>query len=266
MRENGHIQSVERGLKILEALGSSPTPLTLTEVAKRTALTSTTAQRFIHTLFSLGYLNRDENKRYSLGTKVLSLGFRFLNTSSLVSMARPYLDELSSDLEMTVNLTVLDDCDVLVLYRNEVRKFLKLDVHAGSKLFAFGSALGRVLLAALSDGEMAQRLNKMNIRQLTEKTIVSKEENIGEIMKARTNGYVVSDRELTMDLCSIAVPVNNKDNETVAAINVSIDVMRLINPEVMETARRKLFDKGRMISGNLGYDGPYPKIYYRNVA
>ncbi|MBW1790448.1 MAG: IclR family transcriptional regulator [Deltaproteobacteria bacterium] len=262
MRENGHVKSVERGLKILEILGSSSMPLTLTEVSNRAELTITTTQRFINTLFALGYLNRDENKRYALGTKVLSLGFQFLNTSSLVSMARPYLDELSSELEMTVNLTVLDDCDVLILYRSEVRKFLKLDVHAGSKLFAYGSALGRVLLASLDDEDMDRRLNEMNIQQLTEKTIVSKKDNIAEIVKARKNGYVVSDRELTMDLCSIAVPVNNKDNETVAAINVSIDVLRLGDPEVTETAKRKLFEKGRRISGNLGYGGRYPKIFH----
>jgi IclR family pca regulon transcriptional regulator len=262
MRENDHIASLERGLRVLEILGASPIPLTLTEVANRSKLTITTTQRFINTLSTLGYLNRDENKRYSLGTKVLSLGFQFLNASSLLSMAKPYLDELSSDLEMTVNLSVLDHCDVLILYRSEVRKFMKFDVHAGSKLIAYCSALGRLLLATLSDMEIMKRLNEMDLQKFTQKTIVSERANMLEIIKARENGYTISDRELTMDLCSIAAPINDKNETTIAAINVSLDVMRLQNPEIMEIAKRELFEKGILISKNLGYEGPYPKIYH----
>ena len=98
-------------------------------------------------------------------------------------------------------------------------------------------------------------------KKLTKKTIVSKQTNMMEIVKARKDGYAISDREQTMDLCSIAVPINDKDKKTVAAINVSLDVMRLDNPKIMETAKGNLFEKGQLISSNLGYKGPYPKIF-----
>ena len=262
MRDNNHINSVERALKILEILGESPRPLTLTEVANQAELTKTTTQRFMNTLSSLGYLNREENKRYFLGTKTLSLGFQFLNTSNLITMAKPYLDELSSQVEMTVNLGVLDNCDVLILHRKEVRKFFNFDIHSGSKLFAYGSALGSVLMAGLSDEEIDRRLDTMNIQQITPKTITSKKGIMEQIFKVRETGYAISDQEQTMDLCSLAAPLINKEKKTVAAINISLDPMKRNNPNIFESAKTKLFQKGELISRLLGYDGSYPKIFY----
>jgi len=262
IRDNNYINSVERALKILEIFGESPRPLNLTEVANRAKLTKTTTQRFINTLSSLGYLNREENKRYYLGTKILSLGFQFLNSSNLITLAKPYLDELSSELEMTVNLAVLDNCDVLILHRKEVSKFLRFDVHPGTKLLGYGSALGRVLLAGLSDGAIDNRLNAMDIRQITPQTITSKEAIVKQIVKTRETGYAISDQEQTMDLCSIAVPLNNEQKKTVAAINVSLDAMRRNSPVIVEKTKTKLFEKGELISRRLGYEGAYPKIFF----
>ena len=213
MRNKNHIKSVERALEILEIFGESSRPITLTEVANLAKLTKTTTQRFINTLFSLGYLNHEENKRYFLGTKILSLGFQFLNSSNLITMTKPYLDKFSSEVEMTFNLGVLDNCDVLILHRKEVRKFLKFDVHPGSKLLAYGSALGRVLLAGLSDGDINSRLNAMEVEKITPKTVVSKEAIMEQIVKTGETGYAISDQEQTMDLCSIAVPLTNEQKK-----------------------------------------------------
>jgi IclR family pca regulon transcriptional regulator len=261
MRDKDHITSLERGLRILEIFGESPRPLTLTEVSNQAKLTKTTTQRFINTLTSLGYLTREENKRYFLGTKILSLGFRFLNSSNLVTMAKPYLDELSSEVDMTVNLAVLDNCDVLILHRKEVRQFFKFDIHPGTKLLAYGSALGRVLLAGLSDADIDNRLSAMNIHQVTPKTIASKEAIMKQIREARKTGYAISDQEQTMDLCSIAVPLVSEQRRTVAAINVSLDAIRRGNSDTVDRAKEKLFEKGGLISRHLGYTGVYPKIF-----
>lgn len=264
MRDKNYINSVDRALRILEILGESPQPLTLTEVANSADLTKTTTQRFINTLTCLGYVNREENKRYFLGTKVLSLGFQFLDRSKLTTIVKPYLEELSSETEMTVNLAVLDYSDVLILHRREVRKFLKYDVHPGSKLLAYGSALGLVLMAGFDDQEIYTRLNAMDIRQLTPKTVTSRDIIMKQIVKTRKLGYAISDQEQSMDLCSIAVPILNKQKETLAAINVSMDVMRRNNPEIVEKARTQLFEKGDQISQLQGYVGPYPRIFVKN--
>ncbi|MCP4752514.1 MAG: IclR family transcriptional regulator [Proteobacteria bacterium] len=265
MRDNNHITSVERALAILEIFGDSPHPLTLTEVANRAGLSKTTTQRFLGTLVSLGYLNREENKRYFLGTRILSLGFQFLNSSSLIKLVKPYLDELSSEIDMTVNLGVLDNTDVLILYRNEVSRFLRFDIHAGSKLRVYGSGMGRALLAGLNDEKIERILDAIEIRRHTPMTLVSKEEIMEQIRVTRKTGIAVSDREQSMDLCSVGVPLLDEQHETTAAINVSMPVIRTSDPAVYKDAETKLVEKGEMISRRLGYVGPYP-AYRTNRA
>ena len=132
MRDSNHINSVARTLKILEVFGESSRPLTLTEVGNLTGLAKSTAQRFLDTLLFLGYLNREKDKRYTLSPRIISLAFHFLNTSNLGSLAKPYLDELSSELSMSTHLAVLDSCDIIILYRRQVRNFFNFGIYAGS--------------------------------------------------------------------------------------------------------------------------------------
>ncbi len=261
MRDKNFINSVERALNILEIFGDSPRPLTLTEVANKAGLTKTTTQRFINTLVSLGYLNREENKRYFLGTRILSLGFQYLNSSNLIMLVKPYLDELSSEIDMTVNLGVLDKSEVLILYRKEVLKFLRFDIHPGSKLLVYGSGMGRALLAGLSDTEIKKILDAVDIRRHTPMTFVTQKEIMEQIFATRKTGIAVSDREQSMDLCSVAVPLLNEQNELTAAINVSMPAIRSSDPEVYKDAEMKLVKKGEMISRRLGYVGPYPMYH-----
>ena len=175
LSERNSIQSLARGLNIMELFAKSSQPLTLTEIASQARLTKTTAQRFLNTLYFLGYIKREDNKRYVLSSRVLSLAYGFLNTSSLVKMAKPYLDEFSSELSKTVNLAVLDDVHTLCLYRKEVRRFMKFDIGPGSKFPCYAASLGKVLLSGLSDDELNKRINRIEFTQLTPKTILSRE-------------------------------------------------------------------------------------------
>ena len=259
MRDNNYIKSLERGLRILEIFGESSRLLTLTKIANLSNLNKTTTQRFLHTLCSLGYLNREEGKRYSLGTKILSLGFSFLNSSNLRTMVKPYLDEFSCELNKTVNLAVLDNLEILFLYRKEVKKFLNHDLQAGSKLPAYCTASGKILLAGLSDEELNKRISEMEFYQVSPKTITSKDRLWEEIIKTRKRGYSICDQELSMDLYSLAVPLINVQGKIVAAFNVSLEARDKEKLDI-ETIITKLIKKGELISHALGYQGPYPQF------
>jgi IclR family pca regulon transcriptional regulator len=259
MRDRNFILSLERGIRILEIFGESSRWLTLTEVAKLINLTKTTTQRFLHTLHSIGYLNMDENKRYSLSIKILSLGFSFLNSSNLTKLAKPYIDELSSELNKTVNLVVLDNLEIIYLYRKEVRRFLNYDLLAGSRLPAHCTAAGKILLAGLTDEELTKRINKAELNRLTPRTIISKKLLREEIIKARKRGYSISDRELSMDLYSLAVPLLIEQGKMVASINVTMDA-KDTDSQIKKESIFKLIEKGEQISRLLGYQGPYPQF------
>ena len=257
MHDTKSIQSLARGLSILELVAGSSQPATLTEIAKQAGLTKTTSQRFLNTLCSLGYLRRRNNKSYILNTRVLSLAYSFLNTSSLVRLAKPYLDELSSELGKTVNLAVLEDVHTLFLYRKEVRRFMTFDLGPGSKLPSYAGSLGKVLLAGLSHEEFDKRIDKIEFHPITPKTILSKKRLKEEIIETRERGYGICDQELSLDMYSIAAPVIDKQGEVVAAINVSMEFHFKGSPD-LESTIKKVIEKGRVISGNLGYNGPYP--------
>jgi IclR family pca regulon transcriptional regulator len=174
-------------------------------------------------------------------------------------LVKPYVDELSSELDKTVNLAVLDGHDVLFLYRKEVRRFLNYDLQAGSKLPPHCTASGKILLAGLTDGELKKLIAEMELHQITSKTITSKKNLWKEIMKTRERGYSVCDRELSMDLYSIAVPLINDQRKTIAAINVSSEV----KDKDRQTQKKiivKLTQTGKLISRILGHRGPYPKF------
>jgi IclR family transcriptional regulator, pca regulon regulatory protein len=255
--QRNSIQSMVRGLNIMELFAQSVQPLTLTEIASQARLTKTTAQRFLNTLCVLGYIKRGDNKKYLLSTKVLSLAYGFLNTSSLVKMAKPYLDELSLELSKTVNLAVLDDVHTLCLYRKEVRRFMKFDIGPGSKLPCYAASLGKVLLSGLSDDELNKRINKIEFSPLTPKTILLKEKLREEVIETRKKGYAISDQELSLDMYSIAVPLFDNQGEMIAAINVSMEYHLKDDPN-LETTLHILMERGEMICRNLGYNGPYP--------
>lgn len=258
IRDRNSIQSLARGLNILELCAKSSRPLTLTEIANQAQLTKTTAQRFLNTLCFLGYLRREENKSYVLAARVLSLAYSFLNMSSLITMAKPYLDELSAHLGKTANLAVLEDVHTLFLYRKEVRKFMKYDLGPGSKLPCYAGALGKALLAGLGDKELKARMNKIEFFPITPKTISSKQELRKEILSTRKRGYSICDQELSLDMYSIGAPLLDKQGQVVAAINISMEFSFKDSPNI-EASINLLLEKGKMISNSLGYNGPYPQ-------
>lgn len=257
IHDRNFIQSLARGLSIMEFCAKARRPLTLTEIANQTQLTKTAVQRFLNTLSTLGYVRRDENKKYTLAAKVLSLSCDFLNTSSLVTVARPYLDELSAELGKTVNLAVLEGRDTLFLYRKEVKKFMKYDLGPGSRLPCYAGSLGKALLAGLSDKHLKVLIDDMEFVAITPKTITSKQRLMKEIATTRKRGHSICDQELSMDLYSIGVPLLDKEGKVIAAINVSMEFNLKASPE-LNASISLLLKKGKEISNSLGYEGPYP--------
>ena len=172
MRKLHYVKSLDRGLSVLEAFSTGNVTLTLTEIAYATGLNVVATQRYTDTLLQLGYLLRDKHKRFYLSPKVLSLGFSFLDKSKIRRITENYLTEFSEKINKTVNLSILEDTNIVFLFRKEERKFLKYDLRAGSKLPACCSGAGKVLLSALEDEELRKRIKKMKIERMTSHTIV----------------------------------------------------------------------------------------------
>ena len=259
-RQSKHfVQSLARGLSVLQAFSSERNRLTLTELATITKMNRTAVQRFTDTLMVLGFLGRNRHKEFYLTPKVLSLGFTYLQGSEITQLAADYLRAFSEQIGLTVNMAVLDGIDIFLLYHHEVHRFLKYDLRAGSKLPSYCTALGKVLLASLNNKELKNRINSMKLEKTTSHTITDKGRLYEDILAIREKGVAICDRELSLSLYSIAIPLLNHEKRVVAAVNLALSSEDATNSVVVD-ATRKIVEQGRKMSELLGYIGKYPLI------
>ncbi len=253
------VRSLAKGLSILQAFSSQRPALTLTDLAAATGLPLAAAQRYAHTLLALGYLSRDERKEFSLGPQALSLARAGRDGSGLRKLAEPLLHAFSVETGCSVNLSVLQGLEAVVLYRHEVARFFKFDLREGSRLPAHCTSLGKVLLAALPERELARRLGGVRLERITPHTITGKERLRRELRAVRKAGYAQCDGEAALTLFSQAVPIIDRAGAVVAAVNVSLPRVEN-NDEQKRKSLSALIRVGSELCSRLGYQGPYPCI------
>jgi IclR family transcriptional regulator, pca regulon regulatory protein len=223
----GLSQSLERGLAILCAFTPNRPALGISELAQELALTRSTTHRYVATLASLGFLEQDDaTRKYRLGPRVLDLGFSTLASLELREIAAPHLRRLTDTTGHTSNLAIRDDTDVILIDRVRGRPgrhhHLEFSLHVGSRIPAYCSATGKILLAHLSRPDLDRLLDRIELIQRGPRTLTSRDALLAELQQVRRTGLAVNDEELESALRSIAAPVRARSGEVVAAINVAI--------------------------------------------
>ena len=183
------VSSVDKAFQILRAFESREGSLSLSDIADLTGLDRSSVQRFTYTLAALGYLRKDkEARRYTISPKVMSLGMIYLRTDPIVARARHMLYELNKTLDATVNMTVLDDTDVIYVVRYPGRQVVTVDVVLGMRRPAYCTASGRAILSTMSDAEVEDVLDRSRLAAYTEFTKTTPKAIFAEVRKARTQG------------------------------------------------------------------------------
>jgi IclR family pca regulon transcriptional regulator len=235
-----HVRSLDRGLAVIRAFDAEHPEQSLSDVARRTGLTRAAARRFLLTLAELGYV-RTDGKLFALTPRVLELGYAYLSSLSLPEIASPHLEALVREVQESASVSVLDGTDVVYVARVPTSRIMTVAITIGTRLPAFATSMGRVLLAALPADERARRLAAGAVPQLTERTITDPDLLGRELDAVREAGYCVVDQELELGLRSISVPVRGRTGEVVAAANVSTragsrDVVREVLPALRACA------------------------------
>jgi IclR family transcriptional regulator, pca regulon regulatory protein len=246
---SGLSQSLERGLAVLCAFSPDRPALGISELARDLGLTRSTTHRYVATLASLGFLDQDASTRkYRLGPRVLDLGFSVLGSLGLREIAAPHLRRLTDSTGHTSNLAIRDDTDVILIDRVRGRPgryhHLEFTLHVGSRIPAYCSATGKVLLASLPRRDLEKLLDRIDLLQRGPRTLTSKRALLAELDQVRRTGIAVNDEELESALRSIAAPVRARSGEVVAAINVAIpwspvtmtELVNRLGPIVQATA------------------------------
>ncbi|MFE4664392.1 IclR family transcriptional regulator C-terminal domain-containing protein [Streptomyces sp. NPDC056716] len=219
------VESLARGLTVITAFGDGRDELTLTAVAEATGLARATARRALITLDHLGYVTT-RDRGFRLTPRVLALGFPPLSRTTLTRVARPHLAELTRRVQDSAALAVLTGDEVQYTAWVTTGRIMDVDIAVGSRLPAYATSVGRVLLAALPPADRAARLGPFARDPLTSRTVTGPADLAALLDRARADGYALVDEELEEGLRSIAVPVRDRDGTPVAAVNVTVHSSR----------------------------------------
>ena len=245
------VQSLERGLAVLQVFSHEYPALTLSEVARLTGLTRATARRILHTLERLGHV-RSDGKRFSLTPRVLSLGWAYLSSLNLWDIAQPFMEELVEETHESCSAATLDLPDIVYVARVPTRRIMTITLGVGTRLPAHATSMGRVLLAGLPEEDLDQFLAETPLERFTDRTVTEPERLRRAVDEVRQRGWAIVDQELEIGLRSIAAPIHGADGRTVAALNVSAAASRVPLEDLRGRFVPPLRRTAELISTSLG--------------
>ncbi len=210
-----------KGLAVIETFSPEHPRQSIAEVAAATGLDRATARRCLLTLAHLGYADYD-GKFFTLTPRVLRLGTACLATMPLPQLVQPLLDQLSEAIGESSSVSILDGAEIVYVARAAQKKVMSITLMPGSRLPAYCTSMGRVLLAALPEPEARALLGPGPLPRRTPKTLTDPVAIMAELARIRAEGHAVIDEEVEIGLRSIAVPLLTARRTTVAAVNLGL--------------------------------------------
>jgi IclR family pca regulon transcriptional regulator len=244
---DAYVQSFARGLAVLRSFGVDAPAQTLSGAAARSGMTRAGARRILLTLQQLGYVEA-EGRLFRLTPKVLELGFAYLSAQPVWQLAQPTLEELARDVRESCSAAVLDGDDIVYVLRVQADKIMSIRLGVGSRLPAYCTSMGRVLLAGLSSPERRERIARMRLAPRTERTVTEPARLLEILEQVRREGHALVNGELEEGLVSMAVPLVNRAGRVVAAINLSAHDRRLPPDEMRARLLPRLLEAATNIN------------------
>jgi IclR family pca regulon transcriptional regulator len=221
-----YVQSFVRGLDVIRAFSRFRPRMTLSEVAEETQMTRAAARRFLLTLVKENYAQTD-GKYFELRPKVLDLGFAYLASMTLWDIAEPIMRSIVEKTQESCSMAVLDDLEIVYVARVPTNRVMTIGLNVGSRLPAYCTSMGRVLLAALPEEVLAKQLSMVTPEKFTPQTITSKVKLRDELRDVARRGWSLVDQELEAGLRSLAVPVRSRSGTVAAAVNLGCHAGRV---------------------------------------
>jgi IclR family pca regulon transcriptional regulator len=219
--------SLARGLAVIQAFSTRRDPLTISHVSNKTGFSRAAVRRCLYTLAQLGFAGSDDGRHFFLRPRILALGHSYISSMPLAAAAQPVLERISHLLHESCSIAALDGVDIVYVARANVTRIMSIDLRVGSRLPAYCTSMGRVLLANLPPEELESYLSRAELARRTSRTIVSREKLRQMLRMVRRNGYSIVDQELEHGLRSMAVPIHNSGGKVTAALNVGVQAQRV---------------------------------------
>jgi len=217
--------SLARGLAVVNAFSDQRRAMTIAQLSHKTGIPRAAVRRCLYTLKQLGYADSEANNFY-LKPKILSLGYSYLSSTPLTISAQPALNQVSRTLNESCSLGVLEDHEVIYISRSQSSRVMSVALNAGSRIPAYCSSMGRVLLSTLSEDDLSDYFSKVRLLAFTDHTVIEESELREILSDVRQRGYAIVEEELEIGLRSIAVPVRGASGIPVAALSIGAQASR----------------------------------------
>jgi IclR family pca regulon transcriptional regulator len=240
------VLSLARGLQVIEAFQGQRGGAGVSDIAARTGLSRAAVRRLLITLETLGYAERS-GATFQLTSRILRLAFSFVTSNSLAGMALPILEQLSARIHESCSVSVLEGDQIVYVARAAAKRVMAVDLGIGSRLPAYCTSMGRVLLAALDGADLDRCLAAANFTPMTPRTVVSPEQLRAVLDYVRHEGYAIVDEELELGLRSIAVPVISRSGKVLAAMNSGVSASRMTVEQMKHSLLPALRDHAELL-------------------
>jgi IclR family pca regulon transcriptional regulator len=247
------VQSLARGLAVIRAL-SGYEPMSLSDIGRATELSRATARRLLLTLEQLGYVQRF-GSRFALTPRVLELGFAYFSALGLPDVAARHLEKLVELVGESSSVSVLDGESVVYVVRVPTRRIMNVSISVGTRLPAYATSMGRVLLAGLDEATLRDLLDRIALKPLARDTIATRAELEDELAKVRANGYAIVDQELESGLRSVAAPIHDRRGRVIAAVNLAVHASRVSVADIHARLLAPLIETATAIESDLVVSG-----------
>jgi IclR family pca regulon transcriptional regulator len=248
------IDSVEKAFRLLQAFSAEHPVLTVTQAAELAGLTRATARRVLLTCVRAGFAETD-GRTFQLTPGVLRLGFGYLTSLPMWQYAQPHMRELADAVRESCSMATLDGDDIVYVARVPAARSMSITLNIGSRLPAYPTSMGRVLLAALPAAGLEDYLARVKLAALTPRTITGTAELIAELRRVREQGFALVDGEREEGVRSAAAPIRDSSGTVIAALNVSANAARVSMAQLRSDCVPLLISTAQQISREIGFLG-----------
>jgi IclR family pca regulon transcriptional regulator len=242
--------SLARGLAVVQAFSSRKRQMTMSQLSSRTGFSRAAVRRCLYTLMKLGFAGTDDSHHFYLCPRILSLGHSYISSMPLSSAVQPVLKQMSHQLLESCSIATLDGVEVIFVARTRARatRTMSIDIRVGSRLPAFCTAMGRVLLANLPAEEQKSCIAHVQFSHYTDRT-VRNAVRLREILRlVRREGFCMLDQELEVGVRAMAVPIHHPAGGVAAALNVAALAQRVSGEEMQKRFLERLRDTAQELS------------------
>jgi|SRR4051794_11277990 len=242
--------ATSRMLAILGAFEPGHRELSLSEIARRSGLSLTTAHRVVAELTGWGALHRQAGGQYVIGSRIWDLGLLAPVQTGLRETASPFLHDLYAATLATVHLAVRDGLEVLYLDRLAGHASVPVVSQVGSRLPMHATGVGKVLLAHAPEPVLRAALARLN--RITPHTITQPGLLNRQLDRVRRDGFAQTSEEMSLGACSVAVPIRQPDGAVVAALGIVVPDLRRNRPRLVSALQVAAQGVGRslLLSGS----------------